>query len=105
MTPPSSILGLPKRDGIAVLTDWRRAGRTMPVLILTARDAWADKVEGFRAGADDYLTKPFRLEEVVLRLRALIRRANGHADTVVRCGALALDTLLGCSRWMALPCR
>ncbi|BBK44517.1 DNA-binding response regulator [Allostella vacuolata] len=88
-------LGLPRRDGIAVLTGWRRAGRTMPVLILTARDAWADKVEGFRAGADDYLTKPFRLEEVVLRLRALIRRANGHADTVVRSGPLALDTLLG----------
>jgi two-component system OmpR family response regulator len=88
-------LGLPGRDGIAVLAGWRRAGRTMPVLILTARDAWADKVEGFKAGADDFLTKPFRAEEVVLRLRALVRRANGHADTVLRSGALAFDTLLG----------
>ncbi|MCC7272358.1 MAG: response regulator transcription factor [Alphaproteobacteria bacterium] len=88
-------LGLPGRDGIAVLTGWRRAGRAMPVLILTARDAWADKVEGFRAGADDYLTKPFRLEEVVLRLRALVRRAAGHGGSVVRCGAIALDTQLG----------
>lgn len=88
-------LGLPGLDGIAVLQGWRRAGRAMPVLILTARDAWADKVEGFKAGADDFLVKPFRAEEVVLRLRALVRRANGHADPVLRCGALAFDTLLG----------
>ncbi|MGE0716079.1 MAG: response regulator [Alphaproteobacteria bacterium] len=88
-------LGLPKRDGIAVLTGWRRAGRTMPVLILTARDAWADKVEGFRAGADDYLTKPFRLEEVVLRIRALVRRAAGHGGAILQVGPLALDTQLG----------
>ncbi|WP_374440917.1 response regulator [Stella sp.] len=88
-------LGLPGRDGIAVLHGWRRAGRTLPVLILTARDAWADKVEGFKAGADDFLVKPFRAEEVVFRLRALIRRAHGHGDTVLRCGAIAFDTLLG----------
>lgn len=88
-------LGLPKRDGIEVLSAWRKAGRNMPVLILTARDAWADKVEGFRAGADDYVTKPFRTEEVVVRLRALVRRAAGYADSVIRCGALALDTQMG----------
>ncbi|MGE0723312.1 MAG: response regulator [Alphaproteobacteria bacterium] len=88
-------LGLPRRDGISVLTGWRRAGRALPVLILTARDAWSDKVEGFRAGADDYVTKPFRLEEVVLRARALVRRAAGHGDSVIRCGPVALDTTLG----------
>ena len=88
-------LGLPRRDGIAILTAWRKAGRALPVLILTARDAWSDKVEGFRAGADDYVTKPFRLEEVVLRVRALVRRAAGHADSVIRCGPIALDTALG----------
>lgn len=98
-------LGLPRRDGISLLTEWRRAGLTMPILILTARDAWSDKVEGFRAGADDYLTKPFRPEEVVLRIRALVRRAAGHADPVLRCGRLALDTQTGVVSLDGLPLR
>ena len=88
-------IGLPVRDGVAVLAEWRAAGLAMPVLILTARDAWGEKVRGFRAGADDYLTKPFRMEEVVLRARGLVRRAAGHARPVLACGALALDTGLG----------
>jgi len=70
-------LGLPKMDGAQVLRAWRAAGRTLPVLILTAREGWSEKVDGFKAGADDYLTKPFRIEEVVMRLRALVRRAAG----------------------------
>lgn len=88
-------LGLPGRDGISVLTAWRAADRRMPVLILTARDEWVDKVRGFRAGADDYVVKPVRLDEVVLRARSLIRRAAGHANAVLRCGALAYDTQMG----------
>ncbi|HLF22647.1 MAG TPA: response regulator transcription factor, partial [Burkholderiales bacterium] len=71
-------LGLPQMDGVAVLEKWRKAGKTMPVLILTARDRWNDKVAGFDAGADDYVTKPFYTEEVLARLRALLRRAAGH---------------------------
>ena len=86
-------LGLPRRDGISVLHHWREHGCTMPVLILTARARWNDKLAGFGAGADDYLTKPFELGEVVLRLRALVRRARGHADTVLRVGPLAYDTI------------
>ena len=85
-------LGLPKKDGISVLEDWRRAGRTMPVLILTARDRWSDKVQGFDAGADDYVAKPFHLEEILARLRALVRRASGHATSELVCGPLVLDT-------------
>src|ERR1700761_455547 len=88
-------LGLPKIEGAAVLRAWRKAGRTLPVLILTARDGWPDKVEGFKAGADDFLTKPFRVEEVLMRLRALVRRAAGHADARLACGALVYDVLLG----------
>ncbi|WP_454818689.1 response regulator transcription factor [Labrys neptuniae] len=88
-------LGLPKVDGVSVLRNWRAHGRHLPVLILTARDGWSDKVEGFRAGADDYLTKPFRVEELVLRLRALVRRANGHAQTQLQCGPLKYDTQTG----------
>jgi two-component system, OmpR family, response regulator len=88
-------LGLPVRDGISVLQDWRAERRSFPVLILTARDTWTDKVAGFRAGADDYLTKPFMADEVVLRLRALVRRANGHASATMTCGALAFDTQTG----------
>ncbi len=72
-------LGLPKIDGKSVLKAWRVAGRPLPVLILTARDGWSEKVDGFKAGADDYLTKPFRTEELIMRLRALVRRAAGHA--------------------------
>ncbi|MGE5546032.1 MAG: response regulator transcription factor [Solirubrobacterales bacterium] len=85
-------LGLPKLDGISVLQRWREAGRSMPVLILTARTRWSEKVAGFNAGADDYLTKPFELEEVVYRVRALIRRAAGHASPEIACGPMRLDT-------------
>ena len=74
-------IGLPKRDGISILEAWRKAGRTMPVLILTARDRWSDKVQGIDAGADDYVAKPFHMEEVLARLRALLRRAAGHASS------------------------
>lgn len=86
-------LGLPGQDGISVLHHWREHGRDLPVLILTARGRWSDKLAGFGAGADDFLTKPLHLEEVVLRLRALVRRTRGHADPVLRVGALAFDTL------------
>lgn len=88
-------LGLPGMDGISVLHRWREAGRHLPVLILTARGRWHDKLAGFNAGADDYLTKPFQLEEVVLRLRALIRRSAGHGTPVLTCGPLALDVNAG----------
>jgi two-component system OmpR family response regulator len=85
-------IGLPKMDGISVLEQWRRAGRVMPVLILTARDRWSDKVQGFDAGADDYVPKPFHMEEVLARLRALLRRAAGHASSELSCGPVRLDT-------------
>ena len=85
-------LGLPRMDGITVLRKWRAAGRTMPVLILTARDGWHEKVAGIDAGADDYLTKPFHMEELLARLRALICRAGGHASAELACGPLLLDT-------------
>src|SRR6201995_6166466 len=85
-------LGLPKMDGVAVLEKWRAAGRTMPVLILTARDRWSDKVAGIDAGADDYVAKPFHVEEVLARIRALIRRAAGHASSEIVCGPVRLDT-------------
>jgi len=85
-------LGLPRIDGISVLNRWREAGRTMPVLILTARGRWSEKMAGFNAGADDYLVKPFEMEEVVYRLRAIIRRTSGHAQPELTCGALRLDT-------------
>ena len=84
-------LGLPKCEGLTVLQRWRQAGRTMPVLILTARDTWREKVLGLRAGADDYLTKPFEVEEVVARIEALIRRAAGHASAVLAWGLVTLD--------------
>jgi DNA-binding response OmpR family regulator len=98
-------LGLPIKPGIAVLKEWRSAGRTLPVLILTARDGWSDKVEGFRAGADDYLTKPFRVDELVMRLRALVRRATGHAATRMTCGALSFDSQTGQFELDGLPLR
>jgi two-component system, OmpR family, response regulator len=85
-------LGLPGMDGVTVLKKWRAAGRTMPVLILTARDSWHEKVAGIDAGADDYLAKPFHMEELLARLRALIRRAGGHASAELGCGPLKLDT-------------
>ena len=85
-------IGLPEIDGVTVLEKWREAGRKMPVLILTARDRWSDKVSGIDAGADDYVTKPFHMEEVQARLRALIRRAAGHASSEISCGPVKLDT-------------
>ena len=84
-------LGLPKVDGVSVLERWRRGSMTTPVLILTARGAWSEKVAGFDAGADDYLTKPFHTEELLARLRALVRRAAGHAAPSLSCGGLRLD--------------
>lgn len=85
-------LGLPQIDGISVLRQWRSAARNMPVLILTARDGWHEKVAGIDAGADDYLTKPFHMEELLARLRALIRRSHGHASAELVCGPVSLDT-------------
>jgi two-component system OmpR family response regulator len=85
-------IGLPQMDGISVVERWRRDGRKMPVLMLTARDRWSDKVSGIDAGADDYVAKPFHIEEVLARVRALIRRAAGHASSELLCGPLRLDT-------------
>jgi two-component system OmpR family response regulator len=85
-------LGLPVLDGLSVLRSWRAANRSMPVLILTARGSWPEKVEGLNAGADDYLAKPFALAELVARLNALIRRAHGHAQPEICCGRLSIDT-------------
>ena len=85
-------LGLPIVDGVTVLEKWRREGRKMPVLILTARDRWSDKVSGFDAGADDYVAKPFHMEEVLARIRALLRRSAGHATSELVCGPVQLDT-------------
>ncbi|MGB3500341.1 MAG: response regulator transcription factor [Mesorhizobium sp.] len=85
-------IGLPQMDGISVMEKWRRDGRKMPVLMLTARDRWSDKVAGIDAGADDYVTKPFHIEEVLARVRALIRRAAGHASSELVCGPIRLDT-------------
>lgn len=88
-------LGLPLLDGVSVLRRWRAGGRVMPVLILTARDSWSEKVAGIDAGADDYLTKPFHPEELLARVRALIRRAGGQATTRLQCGPVTLDTRTG----------
>lgn len=85
-------LGLKGMDGLAVLKRWRAAGRDLPVLILTARGDWSERVEGIDAGADDYLPKPFRVEEVLARLRAILRRSGGQASAVLQAGGLALDT-------------
>ena len=84
-------LGLPEMPGLEVLRQWRSRGVATPVLVLTARGAWHEKVEGFRAGADDYLGKPFHVEELLARLEALIRRAKGTAAAVIECGGLKLD--------------
>jgi two-component system, OmpR family, response regulator len=85
-------IGLPKMDGLKVLASWRKEGRAMPVLLLTARDSWSDKVAGLDAGADDYLAKPFKMEELQARLRALIRRATGNSSSELSCGPIVLDT-------------
>ena len=96
-------LGLPKVPGSTVLRAWRSNGRQLPVLILTARDGWTDKVDGFKAGADDYLTKPFRIEELIMRLRALVRRAAGHAGSRIMCGPLTFDAQTGVFEHEGLP--
>ena len=84
-------LGLPRIDGLTLIRRWREAGMTVPVLVLTARGSWHEKVLGIDSGADDYVSKPFRMEEVLARLRALIRRASGQVTPELRCGAVALD--------------
>jgi DNA-binding response OmpR family regulator len=84
-------LGLPKMDGLSVLKRWRASGRRMPVLILTARGSWAERVDGIDTGADDYLPKPFRMEELLSRLRAIVRRSSGQASSVVSVGDVTLD--------------
>ena len=84
-------LGLPKVDGLTLVRRWREGGLAMPVLVLTARGSWHEKVQGIDSGADDYVAKPFRVEEVLARLRALIRRASGQVTPELRCGAVALD--------------
>lgn len=96
-------LGLPKMTGASVLRAWRKSGRQLPVLILTARDGWTDKVDGFKAGADDYLTKPFRVEELMMRLRALVRRSAGHAAPAIVCGPLSFDVPTGVFELNGLP--
>jgi two-component system OmpR family response regulator len=87
-------LGLPRVDGLTLLARWRTAGLTVPVLVLTARGSWHEKVQGIDGGADDYVAKPFQVEEVIARVRALIRRSTGHAAPELRCGSVALDTRL-----------
>lgn len=84
-------LGLPGMDGLAVLKRWRQNDRSTPVLILTARGSWAERVDGIDAGADDYLPKPFRMEELLARLRSIVRRSAGQASSVVRVGDVTLD--------------
>src|SRR6187397_1608220 len=84
-------LGLPHIDGLTLLRGWRQAGVEVPVLVLTARGSWHEKVQGIDAGADDYVAKPFRVEEVLARLRALIRRASGQITSDIRCGGISLD--------------
>lgn len=88
-------LGLPTIDGVSVLNAWRSQDIKKPVIILTARDRWSDKVQGFDAGADDYVTKPFHMEELLARVRALLRRAAGHASSEIVCGPVRLDTRSG----------
>ena len=84
-------LGLPGMDGLAVLKRWRTNGRKMPVLILTARGSWAERVDGIDAGADDYLPKPFRMEELLARLRSIVRRSGGYGSSVLTAGEITLD--------------
>lgn len=96
-------LGLPKVDGLRIIAGWRAAQRSLPVLVLTARDDWTSKVEGFKAGADDYLVKPVRVEEVIMRLRALVRRAAGHANPEIVCGPLSFNAQIGTFAFEGLP--
>lgn len=96
-------LGLPQMQGIDVLKAWRRESRTFPVLILTARGTWSEKVDGLNAGADDYITKPFHIPEVVARIKALIRRTSGMASAVITHGPLSLDTSTGRASYEGRP--
>lgn len=96
-------LGLPKLDGLTILKRWRQSKRNMPVLILTARGIWSDRVEGIDAGADDYLVKPFEMAELLARLRAVIRRSTGKADAILMIGELQLDTRLMQVRQRGVP--
>jgi len=88
-------LGLPKLDGLTLLRRWREAGKAMPVLVLTARGSWHEKVQGIDGGADDYMAKPFRMEELLARLRALIRRSSGQTNPELHCGSVTLDPRSG----------
>jgi two-component system OmpR family response regulator len=96
-------LGLPKMDGVRILEQWRRDDKRMPVLILTARDRWNEKVAGMDAGADDYVTKPFNMEELLARVRALLRRTTGHAKSEIECGPLRLDTKMARVTYEGVP--
>jgi two-component system OmpR family response regulator len=96
-------LGLPVMDGLSVLRGWRKANCNTPVLILTARDSWSEKVTGLNAGADDYLATPFAMDELLARLHALIRRATGHARPEIIVGPLLMDVLAGAASWHGPP--
>jgi two-component system OmpR family response regulator len=96
-------LGLPKMDGLTVLRRWRDAGVTMPVLVLTARGSWHEKVQGIDGGADDYMAKPFQLEEVLARLRALIRRTSGQLTPELVCGSVSLNPRLARATVAGVP--
>ena len=96
-------LGLPKIDGLSLLQRWRQTGNQVPVLILTSRDTWREKVVGLRAGADDYLAKPFELEEVMARVEALIRRSSGHASPMLKCGIVELEPVSARVTMSGLP--
>jgi two-component system, OmpR family, response regulator len=85
-------LGLPRLDGLSVLRRWRSEGRHTPVIVLTARDGWAERVDGINSGADDYVTKPFQMEELIARIRAVLRRTHGHSAALLTAGQLTLDT-------------
>lgn len=98
-------LGLPKLDGLSTLRRWRAAGRAFPVLIVSARGAWTEKVEGIEAGADDYLAKPFEMGELIARLRGLVRRQAGRTSSVVQIGRLRLDTTRMSASFDGAPAR
>ncbi len=98
-------LGLPKLDGLSVLKRWRSAQRDFPVLIVSARSDWTEKVDGIEAGADDYLGKPFQIPELVARVRALLRRAAGHASPAIEVGKLVLDTSRMSATYAGRPVR